>query len=222
MRSALVLTLLCHLCAAPALAGAWLREESTGFSATSFGVGYFYDLTQDTYLEYGLRPELTLGADISTFRSRWGLQSGAATLFLRFPLGTPTDRGRWAYELGAGATWIGEEVAPHVKATLSWGRGITLGDRGGWLAVDASVRWDFGLGTSQVKLDGTAGLDFTGQTTGVLQAFVTQTQTGTFTKIAPSIVFAPQGRKFRIQIGSEIPVSAPEDTMLKLGFWRSF
>lgn len=222
MRSAFILFLLCQLHAAPAAAGAWLREEGTGFSATSFGLSYFYDISQSTYLEYGLRPDLTLGADISTFQSRFGFQSGAATLFLRFPLGSPNDRGRWAYELGAGATWIGEEVVPHVKGSLSWGRGITFAERSGWLAVDASLRWDFGLGTSQIKLDGTAGLDFTDVTAGMLQLFVTQTRSGTFAKVAPSVVFSPKQSKFRIQIGSEIPVRAPQDTMFKLGIWRSF
>lgn len=223
MRSAVVILLLtCQLCAAPALAGAWLREKGKTFVASTFSITYFYDISQSTYLEYGLRDELTLGADITTFQSSLGLQSGSATLFLRLPLGEPTDRGRWTYDLGAGAGWVGDIVSPHVKAGLSWGRGFSVKEKNGWLSVDASVKWDFGLGSQEIKLDSTAGLDFSNFASGMLQLFVSSTPAGTFTKVAPSVIFSPKGGKYRFQVGSEIPVDAPENTSIKLGLWRQF
>jgi len=105
MRSALCLILLvCQCCATASQAGPWLREKGSSFLATSFSATYFYDLTQSTYIEYGLREKLTLGFDLNTAQNRFALQSGSATAFLRLPLGEPTERGRWAYDLGAGAS----------------------------------------------------------------------------------------------------------------------
>lgn len=222
MRSFVVLLLVCQLCALPANAGAWMREKGKSFVATSFSATYFYDLTQSTYIEYGLRDNLTLGADIATFHSPFGLQTGSATLFLRFPLGVPTEQGRWAYELGAGASWAGDITVPHLKAGLSWGRGFPRGDRQGWLAVDASLKWDFGLAGEEIKVDTTAGFDFSDFTTGMIQLFISGNSTGASASIAPSLILSPKGGKYRFQIGSEIPVDAPERTSIKFGLWRSF
>lgn len=223
MRSALCLTLLAYqLCAAAAHAGPWLREKGTSFLSSSFSATYFYDLTQSTYIEYGLRETLTFGFDLNTAQNRFGLQSGSATVFLRFPLGEPTERGRWAYDLGAGASWTGELISPHLRAGLSWGRGFTLGERNGWLTVDASAKWEFGFSQEVIKLDSTAGIDFTKGVTGMTQVFVTYTEGETYTKFAPSIVLSPRFSKYRVQLGSEVPLDAPENTALTLSLWREF
>lgn len=223
MRSVLILLLLLYLpAAAPAVAGPWLREKGKGFRATSVSASYSYDLSQSTYLEYGWRDDLTLGLDILTSQSRFGELSGSGTLFLRLPLGSPGERGRWAYDLGLGASWQGELVSPHLKAGLSWGRGFTKGDRNGWLTVDASLKWDFGLAEREIKIDSTAGFDFSALTTAMVQLFVTNTPTTTAVRVAPSVVLSPEWAKYRFQIGSEIPVDRPEDTLLKLGLWREF
>lgn len=80
MRSAFCLTLLaCQLSPVAAPAGPWLREEGTTFISSSFSATYFYDLSQSTYIEYGLRETLTLGFDQNTAQSRFGQQSGHAT-----------------------------------------------------------------------------------------------------------------------------------------------
>lgn len=176
MRSAFCLTLLaCQLSPAAAPAGPWLREEGTTFISSSFSATYFYDLSQSTYIEYGLRETLTLGFDLNTAQSRFGQQSGHATVFFRFPLGEPTEMGRWAYDIGAGASWSGDLISPHLRAGLSWGRGSTLGAHNGWLTVDTSARWEFGFSQEVIKIDSTAGLDFTPVTTGMAQVFLTYT-----------------------------------------------
>ncbi|NUH66413.1 hypothetical protein HTT03_14085 [Sulfitobacter sp. S0837] len=217
-----LLVLLYPLVATPALAGPWLREEGKGFRSTSVSASYFYDLSQSTYLEYGWRDDLTLGLDITTSQSRFGELKGSGTLFLRLPLGTPGDTGRWAYDLGLGASWRGELVSPHIKAGLSWGRGFTKGDRNGWLTVDASLKWDFGLAEQEIKIDSTAGFDFTDLTSAMVQLFVTTTPTTTSVSLAPSVILSPDWAKHRIQIGTETPIDRPEDTLLKLGLWREF
>ena len=223
MRSAFCLTLLaCQLSPAAAPAGPWLREEGTTFISSSFSATYFYDLSQSTYIEYGLRETLTLGFDLNTAQSRFGQQSGHATVFLRFPLGEPTEMGRWAYDIGAGASWSEDLISPHLRAGLSWGRGFTLGARNGWLTVDTSARWEFGFSQEVIKIDSTAGLDFTPVTTGMAQVFLTYTGGETYAKFAPSIVLSPSFSKYRLQLGSEIPIDAPENTALTLSLWREF
>ncbi|MEP3688911.1 MAG: hypothetical protein ABJN05_17660 [Sulfitobacter dubius] len=223
MRSALCLTLVAYqFSAAVAHAGPWLREEGTSFLSTSFSATYFYDLTQSTYIEYGLQENLTLGFDLNTGQSRIGLQNGSATVFLRFPLGEPTERGRWAYDLGAGASWTDVLISPHLRAGLSWGRGFTFGERNGWLTVDASAKWEFGFSQEVIKLDTTAGFDFTEVVTGMTQVFVTYTGGETYAKFAPSIVLSPSFSKFRVQLGSEVPFDAPENSALTVSLWREF
>lgn len=223
MRSAFFLTLLaCQLCATTGQAGPWLRDKGASFVSSSFSATYFYDLTQSTYIEYGLREKLTLGIDLSTAQSRFGLRSGSATAFLRFPLGDVTEWGRLAYDLGAGASWTDAFISPHVRAGLSWGRGFTLGARNGWLTVDAAAQWEFGLSQEVIKLDATAGFDFTEATTGMAQIFITYTEGETYANFAPSIVLSPRFSKYRVQLGSEVPFDAPENTALTLSLWREF
>ena len=137
-------------------------------------------------------------------------------------MGEPSDTGRWAYDIGAGASWSGEFISPHLRAGLSWGRGFTLGERNGWLTVDASARWEFGFSQEVIKIDSTVGLDFTPVTTGMAQVFLTYTGGETYAKFAPSIVLSPSFTKYRLQLGSEIPFDAPENSALTLSLWREF
>tara|TARA_R110002049_G_scaffold44333_3_gene129815 strand:+ start:49289 stop:49921 length:633 start_codon:yes stop_codon:yes gene_type:complete len=210
------------LLATDASAGAWLRETGSSFTATSFSGSYFLDTSQSTYIEFGLRDNLTLGADINFYNSRLGQQSGHATLFVRMPIGATDSDNRWAYELGIGATWAGEFYYPHVRAGLSWGRSVKWNDHSGWMAVDASVRRDIGIDTTVTKIDSTIGIDFTPVTTGMLQLFVTHDPAGAKAKLAPSVVISPSFSKFRFQIGTETPLGSPRDTAIKIGLWRSF
>ena len=203
-------------------AGAWLREKGTGFSSTAFTITADQDIANTTYLEYGLRPNLTLGADVRLGRDTFGSQDGFATLFLRKPLSNPEKDSKWAYELGFGATWDDTLVEPHVKAGLSWGRGIQWGDRYGWMSVDSSLRWDITTSRSTTKIDSTIGLGITEVTTGMLQLYLTDFDGTSSASLAPSLILQPRGKKFRVQVGAEAPLDDTDDTALKLGLWRDF
>ena len=54
------------------------------------------------------------------------------------------------------------------------------------------------------------------------QVFLTYTGGETYAKFAPSIVLSPSFSKYRLQLGSEIPIDAPENTALTLSLWREF
>lgn len=223
MRTILKVSL-CLTALSPSLAeaGAWLREKGRGFSSTAFTITPDLDIANTSYLEYGLRPKLTLGADVRLAHDRFGVQDGFATLFIRRALNDPNKTSKWAYELGFGATWDDSVIQPHVKLGLSWGRGLQWGERYGWMSVDGSYRWDITTSQGTAKIDTTVGMGFTEVTTGMMQLYLTEFD-GTMTaSIAPSLVFQPRGKKFRVQVGAEAPLDDTNNTALKLGLWREF
>ena len=88
MRSgSLIVFLIWIVWATSADAGAWMREKGTSFTSVSFTSTWFRDTTNTSYLEYGWRDDLTIGADIGYATSRQGTQSGYGTIFIRRPLG---------------------------------------------------------------------------------------------------------------------------------------
>jgi hypothetical protein len=203
-------------------AGAWLREKGTTFTATSFTVNYFRDVASTTYIEHGWRDDMTVGLDVGYFTSRFGTTTGYGTLFLRRAIGPGTGPNQWAYELGAGTGWAGNLVLPHVKAGLSWGRGYQLGDKNGWMTVDASITVDVTHGEQLHKLDAAIGIGLTDTTKSILQLYLSHLQGETYGVVAPSLVYSPKERKFSIQIGAESPLHNWDDTAIKIGLWREF
>jgi hypothetical protein len=203
-------------------AGAWLREKGTSFTSVSFSATWFRDTANTSYLEYGLRDDLTIGADIGYMTSRTGAQSGYGTIFIRRPLGQSDGPNKWAYELGVGTTWVDNLISPHLKTGVSWGRGIKVREKYGWVAVDASVSWDVTSGRHLAKVDSTVGFNFTEVTTGMVQLYLAHVDRKTYASIAPSIVIKPRKGKFRFQIGAESTLGHSENTALKLGLWREF
>lgn len=223
MRSGfLFIFLLSSLLAGSANAGAWLREKGSSFTSVSFTSTWYRDTTNTSYLEYGLRDDLTIGADVGYATSRNGTQSGYGTLFMRRSLSQSDATNKWAYELGVGSAWVGEDLLPYLKTGLSWGRGIKLRDTYGWMAVDASMTWDVTSGQHLAKVDTTVGLNFTEVTTGMVQLYLAHLDQQTYGSIAPSIVIKPRKSKFRFQIGAESQLGHLENTSLKLGLWRDF
>ena len=223
MRPWITFILITCLCVSTtALAGPWLREKGSTFSSVSVTATYFRDFGTATYLEYGWRDHMTIGADIGTFTSREGERSGFATVFIRRALGPNTGKNRWAYELGVGSAWVGELILPHIKTGISWGRGYELREKNGWMVVDASVKWDLLQGQHAGKVDATVGLNFSDRTTGMLQLYLAHLDHQFYATLAPSVVIKPRERKFKIQIGAEVPIDDIQSTALKLGIWREF
>jgi len=221
LRGFLVI-LFCLSLATSALAGPWLREEGTTFTSTSFTLNYFYETGSNTYVEHGLRDDMTVGADIGIFRNSTIGPSGTATLFLRRPFGNREGKNLWAYDLGLGASWEGLLISPHVKTALTWGRGITLRGKGGWTTVDASIIWDFGYAAHLVKIDGTVGLNISDRFASMFQLYVSHSKGDTAAIVAPSLIYTPAKGKSKWQIGLENPIGDSRRTAIKFGLWREF
>jgi hypothetical protein len=205
-----------------ALAGPWLREKGRTFSSVSLTATYFRDMGNSAYLEFGLTDKMTIGADVGQFTNRLGERNGFGTIFMRRALGSNDGPNRWAYELGVGTAWVGDLVLPHVKTGLSWGRGIELWDKNGWMTVDAAVIWGISHDQHVGKIDTTVGLNFTDVTTGMLQLYLGHLDNEFYATLAPAVVIKPRKAKFKILIGTEIPMEDTKNTALKLGIWREF
>ncbi len=221
LRGFLVI-LSCLSLATPALAGPWMREKGATFTSASFTLNYFYETGSNTYLEYGLRDDMTVGADIGIFRNSTIGQSGTATLFLRRPLGNRDGKNLWAYELGVGASWQGMLISPHFKTALTWGHGITFRGKGGWTSIDTSIRWDLGYAAHLVKIDGTVGLNMSDRFAGMFQIYVSHSKGDTAAILAPSVIYTPRKGKSRWQLGLENPIGDRRRTAIKFGLWREF
>lgn len=209
------------LLAQSASAGPWLREKGTGFSALSGTLNYFLDTTSKTYLEYGLTDKTTLVADIGVVRLNMG-EVVTGTLSLRRAISRPHATSKWAYELGVGGAWDGIVPSPHLRTGLSWGRGINLGQKSGWVTVETAVIWDLTQELHVGKIDATAGINFTDITSGLLQIYTAHNIDGSAVTLAPSLVFRPRDSKLRVQIGAESLLGDYERTAVKIGFWREF
>ncbi len=216
------IAILCaSLCAAPADAGAWLREKGEGFTATSTGMTDQFDAQNGFYLEYGLTAKTTVGLDIDMKLTPAG-QSGTGHIFARraLPFG---GKGVWAYQIGLGVAFQEIAATPLAKLGLSYGRGITLGKYDGWLALDSAAQWDFGTSVHSLKIDTTAGLTFSDRSKAMMQMFWTvDSLGGTSTTLSPSYVFTPKSGKFSYVVGVEATRSSVASYGIKLGLWSDF
>ena len=223
MRFALASVLFLLSCPA-AFAGAWLRERGTGFTSSTATVSQSRDLAQTTYLEFGVRDDLTLGAELGFDTAASGLQSGSASFFVRRPLVEQRRSNVWAYELGMGVDWNGALILPNIQAGISWGRGYRLSGIDGWMAIDTSVVWDVYKSEHLAKMDGTVGVNFTPRLTGMFQIFHSGSADADATYFAPSIVFRPlkSRPRIRLQVGAETLIGDPTSVTAKFSLWRNF
>ncbi|MEM8579053.1 MAG: hypothetical protein AAGF60_14485 [Pseudomonadota bacterium] len=215
MRSILLLVL---LWAGEAQAGAWMREAGTGFFALSGTVSERLDQSFSAYLEYGLRPTLTLGADLDLSMPYGSAISGSGRIFLQKPL----REGTWnaAYRVGLGAAEVRGSLEPFASLGLSFGRGLSW-HKGGWAAFDA--RLDLGSAeVSRLKLDSTLGLTLGARSKAMLQLFVEADSTGsTMATLSPAFVYTPKrgGAAWLIAVEAKSKEAA---LGVKLGLWRHF
>ncbi|MEM6940189.1 MAG: hypothetical protein AAF943_16555 [Pseudomonadota bacterium] len=220
-KAALVATTLLTA-GSPAVAGAWLRAEDSGFASFTFGATQDDRFTTSLYLEYGLWPETTVGLDANVSTLGSDINTGSALVFLRRAIG-PTDRPlKLSYELSLGALRQDERTLPAAEATVSVGRGLQIGERNGWVNIDASYLYEPTRGDHLGKLDVTAGLDFTRRTTGVLELNYSAGEDDDFGAIEPSVLFRLGGGDTRVRLGAQIPWEGSDDVSLELGLWRDF
>lgn len=206
----------------PTSAGAWLREKGEGFISLSFASTVDLDTVSQTYIEYGYRDAMTIGADVGLIQQRIGVQGGFATLFATRALSGPDATSKWSYTLGFGANWANDLILPHIQTGMSWGRGIDLLQKDGWATVDANIFWDVISGIHVGKVDGTFGINLTDHIAGMMQVYFVRANGASTTTLAPSLILSPRDKTFRIQIGAEQAIGDVSGGVLKLGLWRTF
>lgn len=134
-----------------AQAGAWLQQAGEGFTSGSTLLRGDASQEASVYLEYGLRPGLTVGGDLNWRNDL----NGHALVFARLPLTEFADGGRMAVQVGLGGHRLSGRVRPMAKASLQYGR--PLGD-GGWLGAEVTA--EHRQGTNPLwKFDAVAGFE---------------------------------------------------------------
>ncbi|SDC46890.1 hypothetical protein [Ruegeria marina] len=212
---------ICLFAAGQALAGAWLRDHGTGFTAVSTTLyrfdGYF-DYKSAVYGEWGADERWTLGLDIN---EQPGL-AGHVLLFVRYPLADMGRRGHLAAEAGLGGHhWLGD-WGRMTKITLSYGKGLDTRWGHGWVAADTAWERRFGTAADIFKLDLTAGLSTPRRIDPMLQletAYVAGLPL--FWTLTPSLLI-DAGKGGTWVVGLERKSDLPGTIGLKLGFWRNF
>ena len=205
-----------------AQAGAWMRKTGKTFSAVSFNLNALRNQSNSTFLEFGLRDTVTIGVDIGASTDNLGATNGKFTLFLRRPLGPGDRKHRLSYEIGLGADWQGRDISPHLRAGVSWGRGITLGEKSDWAAVDASYTFSLGDFPDIAKIDTTFGLNFNDRFSGMMQLYLGHSEGTGSASFAPSLIISSRQGKVRYQVGFESPIGDARRTSIKIGLWREF
>ncbi|ROU03613.1 hypothetical protein [Histidinibacterium lentulum] len=210
-------------CAGDAAAGPWMRGEGEVF--LSFGTNVALSDTAQrpvhwdptVYLEYGLTPRLTLGADLYIAN---GDEEETGSVFLRFPLhaaetGLPVSA---SLAYGLRHDRLADETERIARAGLHVGRPLPQG----WLSADAAAIFVLGGDRTEGKLDLTWGRSISERWTGVLQM---QTGIGTagdfYAKAAPSALIRVTDRT-RIEIGVVHALTGDRGTGLRIATWWDF
>ncbi len=221
MRVAVTVLLVCACLAPPALAGAWLREHGTAFTAIGATVRgnreTLPDLESKAYAEYGLTPRLTLGLDYNDIRGK----SGHALLFLRFPLGRTDGRMRYGIELAAGRHRHQRQWASMYKIALAAGRGFKSRWGNGWMALDAAYERRAGLSDPTFKLDAVVGLSSGWRIRPLIKLETAQVSGRPLSwSFTPGLMF--DIRRNTWVLGLERRSAGIETIGITLGLWRSF
>lgn len=210
----LLLVLSCLLASPPAFAGAWLRDKGSWFSSTSSiwaRDGSFYN---NYFAEYGLWDRMTIGVDAG-FASDGQV---SALFFSRVPLWHSDKGHRIALEVGGGHS-AGRPVS---KTSLSYGRGFSLPQGNGWLAIDAAATIDLWTGFASYQVDSTVGLAPSDNWKAIVKMHsVRSPGVHPTLKIAPSVV-RRLGKHTQLEIGLSETVLGGRRSQLKLGIWLEF
>ncbi|WP_135501768.1 hypothetical protein [Roseovarius aestuariivivens] len=213
------LVVILSLLAAQASAGAWPRAEGTSFVSVTVELEFESGITDGTggfgtlYAEHGMGSDLTLGLDLGGDEANVTKAIG----FLRWPLALGDGPGVWAMEFGLGT--VDDRFA--LRPGVAYGRGLTLGDMAGWLAVDSRAQISDGF-DGVLETDVTLGLK---PRDGHM--ILLQLQTGApstrdaYAKLAPSYVFA-LGPDRHLEIGVTAGIVELSEVKIKFGLWHEF
>ncbi len=206
---------------APALSGAWLREQGSGFAsatATQRSSDGHRSTEFGYYADYGLTSRVTLGVDLNDNDNL----SGHALVFVRIPMGREPRGYRFAVELALGGSHYLNSWEPMQKTTLSFGRAFDSNWGPGWVAIDGAYEMR-GLDTEPIlKLDATIGLSDPKQLRPILQIETAKiTGQPLFYTITPGVQI-PLTRDTQLLIAAEHRVTTQRSLGLKVGVWHRF
>lgn len=212
-----------------AAADAWLLQPGGGFAAFSTRLAETEDRTLTEtriYVTYGVSSRVTLGFSANAIPGPEGFQSlstsGDAHLFARLPLVDSEATTKIATELGFGTRYTGTGFEQFLKPTLSFGRGLTLGKRSGWAALDASLILPLGEVEQAFKLDATLGVNLNDQWQVMGQAFYERDRFGQITTYAPSLTWAPKKGNKRYVVSFEQKTGRADERGVVFGVWQDF
>ncbi len=144
------------ICAAPAVAGSWLREPGESFMSISTTTRQQNGMrTSETgfFFERGVSRHFTFGLDVHQVSTG----AGHRLAFVRMPLPWRHPKNRLAFEFALGRHTDGHDWYPMQKVTLSYGRPLSTRWGPGWLNMDLAREMRHGSGRID-KLDLTIGL----------------------------------------------------------------
>lgn len=214
----MIRTLLFFLLAAtPALCGPWMRDQGNGFAsfATESPITPGAPSYSSLYIEYGLRPRLTIGFDGRSDFSG----TGSALIFARTPL-WKGKHGRLAADIAFGAEWFPDLKSPVIRPGLSWGRGYKLGERWGWMSLDATWAWNLKNSTHRPKLEATVGLTLSERHKIMLQSTWERDNGQRTLSLTPSHAYRLGKDSFVIT--SIVLYQSPRPSAFKFGLWYTF
>lgn len=197
-----------------ATAGPWLRTSGETFLSFSVEVSDPDDFYVTAYGEYGLRPDLTLGLDLGIKDN--GLDKAIA--FALRALTGPESVLQVALALGVGISDDKGVLRPGVNI----GRGVTLGQRNGWVALELYAVINPDDAEHYEHIDLTLGMDLSAHSKAMFQVFSNGNPVdGEGLKMGPSLIIAPNPGQY-FQIGVLAGIRDTDDTAIKLGVWRNF
>ena len=174
-----------------AWSGAWPREVGRTFLSfgTSLDVAYddpraVREQLHSLYVEYGLRPKLTLGLD-------GGIDDQghySALVFLRRPMMEKSKNHRFAFQGGIGRRKDAAGPDYMIHGGLAWGKGIDTRFGSGWMSMDTTTEYRFNSQDLMTKMDFTIGLKPKPRTKLMLQIQTGMTSgSAPFMRLAPSV-----------------------------------
>lgn len=214
---------LCSLCAlsSTAQAGAWPREPGDGF--VSLGSMIRPDDSETAlafdpmlFVEYGLRPRLTVG--LTAFTADGG-STQSALAFATVPIGPADARHKFSLTAGLGAYRAAEDpTAPLASLGFAWGTGFDTG----WLTIETQVIYHPTDQSWHPKLDATWGRNWTDRWTSTLQLTAGTGFDGSeYAQVSPTVVFRLSDR-LRTGLGLSQSLTGDRDIAIKLETWISF
>lgn len=202
-----------------AQAGPWTREMKEGFLSFSTIAKKAEKLTDplsysSIYVEYGLRPNLTIGFDGGAD----DLGQYKALIFAARSIRGADRKTRMTLELGLGA--VNDKFV--LRPGLAIGRSFTALSKPGWFSVETRAEMTPELSNIQLGTDITLGLSPWDRTKLIFQVQSGGTMADPdYIRLAPSVTYEVKPGR-HLELGMTAGIKNAESFGVKFGMWRSF